>query len=356
MLIEISKLAFFRHCEFHLFNAMDLRSLPKLTFAFCFECTDSIMSQHSNYQMATASDFCSTKPELSGIKSHKLISGVFEGKCPSDYESAWSPTSPLDFRLFSSLGNPFGASSSSRSIWKRKQKSWDSGKVGLSIVDSLGHHHSDSSRILLPSPDSKNIIFGSLMRSGNNPKCQIPHLLSQPFAKALMPKNVMPNAVFEIGHDVIDVVELRKSGSVNAYCSGAGTINNACQVIKQASGSLNRRTESDIEISEDYTCVISHGPNPKTTHFYGDQVLESVEHNGLKKPFCGNKKESIFTIAPVDLTTPIDVLPPNDFLSFCYGCNKKLGMGKDIYMYRYSSPPSTLVHLELVLYSLCIGV
>ncbi|XP_010491878.1 PREDICTED: uncharacterized protein LOC104769377 [Camelina sativa] len=282
------------------------------------------MSQHSNYQMATGFDYYSTKPVLSGIKSHnKLISGVFEGKCPSDYESAWSPTSPLDFRLFSSFGNPFGGSSS-RSIWKGKQKSWDSGKVGLSILHSLDdddHHTDSSSRIVLPSVDSKNIIFGSLMRSGN----QNPHLLSQPFAKALMPKNDMSNVVFEIGHDVIDVVDAVGNSSVD---------NNACQVIEEAPGSVNGSTESDIEISEDYTCVIQHGPNPKTTHFYGDQVLESVEHNESKNHCCRNKKESIFTIASPDLTTPIDVLPPSDFLSVCYGCNKKLGLGKEIYMYR----------------------
>ncbi|KAL9279147.1 FCS-Like Zinc finger 10 [Arabidopsis thaliana] len=291
------------------------------------------MSQHSNYQMTTASDYYSTKPVLSAIRSHKLISSVFEGKCPSDYESAWSPTSPLDFRLFSTLGNPFAASSS-RSIWKGKQRSWDSGKVGLSIVHSLvDDHHTDSSaRIVLPSPDSKNIIFGSLMRSG-----QKPHLLSQPFTKALMPKDVIPNAVFEIGHDVIDVLELRKSGSVDAaYCSGAENFsvnNNACQVTKQDPGSLNGGTESDMEISEDYTRVISHGPNPKTTHFYGDQVMESVEREELKNRCCKNEKESIFAVAPLDLTTPVDVLPPKDFLSFCCGCSKKLGMGEDIYMY-----------------------
>lgn len=309
------------------------------------------MSQHSNYQMATVFDYYSTKPVLSGIRSHKLISGVFEGKCPSDYESAWSPTSPLDFRLFSSLGSPFGGASS-RSIWKGKQKSWDSGKVGLSIVHSLvDDHHTDSSRIVLPSPDSKNIIFGSLMRSGN-PKCQKPQILSQPFAKALMPKNDMSSVVFEIGHDVIDVVELRKSGSVDAaYCSHGGN----SSVNNNAPGSLNGRTESDIEISEDYTCVISHGPNPKTTHIYGDQVLESVEHNELKNRCCRNKKESIFAIALTDLTTPIDVLPPNDFLSFCYGCSKKLGLGEEIYMYRYSSSVSTLMNLNSFI-SLCTGV
>ncbi|KAF8115879.1 hypothetical protein N665_0025s0322 [Sinapis alba] len=225
-------------------------------------------------------------------------------KSLSDYETAWSPTSPLELRLFSSLGNPFGGSSSLKSIPRMHQKSWDSGKVGLmSIVDSLDDHHTDSSRILLPSPDSKNMIFGSLMlRTGKNP-----------FAKAPpIHKDDKPSS-----------------------CSGDGNISvnniDACQ-----QGSLSEPVESEVEISEDYTCVISHGPNPKTTHIYGSQVLESIEQDEIKKGCCEDEKESIFVVAPLDLTTIVDgeLPPPNDFLSFCSFCSKKLGIGKDIYMYR----------------------
>ncbi|VVB14125.1 unnamed protein product [Arabis nemorensis] len=271
------------------------------------------MSQHSNNQMVSGSDFNSNKPDLSGLKSHRIIATVLEGKSPSDYETAWSPTSPLDFRVFSSFGNPFGGSFPSRSIRKMHQKSWDSGKVGLSILDSLDDHHIDSSRILLPSPDSKNIIFGSLMRNGNYPKCHKPHV--QPFAKIVTQK--------------VDVIEV---GSSNR---NIGVKNdNACQVMEQRSGSLDGDIGSDIEISEDYTCVTSHGSNPKITHFYGDQVLETVEHNGMKKGCCGNKKESLFVIAPLELNTADDLIRSSDFLSFCWSCTKKLGMGKDIYMYR----------------------
>ncbi|CAH8281806.1 unnamed protein product [Eruca vesicaria subsp. sativa] len=234
-------------------------------------------------------------------------------KSLSDYETAWSPTSPLEFRLF--LGNPFGGSSSLRSISRMQQRSWDSGKVGLSIVDSLDDHHTDSSRILLPSPDSKNLIFGSLMmRTGNN----------NPFAKSPMVK------------DAGDI-------SVNN--------NDTCQVINQTQGSsLNEDIESNIENSEDYTCVISHGPNPKTTHIYGSQVLELREHNEIEKGICEDKKESIFVIAPLDLTSIADELPPNDYLSFCSFCSKKLGMGKDIYMYRgYKAFCSSECRAEVIL-------
>ncbi|KAL1202235.1 FCS-Like Zinc finger 10 [Cardamine amara subsp. amara] len=282
------------------------------------------MSHHFNNQMiSSVSDYYSTKPDLSGLKNHRLISasGVVEAKSPSDYESAWSPTSPLDFRFFSSFGNPF-AGSSSRSIWKGEQKSWDSGKVGLSILHSLAddhrHHQTDSSRILLPSPDSKNMIFGSLMRNGNL-NCQKP-LLSQAPAKAFIPNTDVPKVVFGIGHNPFDVVELQSSCLVDTYC-----VNN---------NAFNGLADSDIEMSEDYTCVTSHGPNPKTTHIFGDQVLESAELNELKKLCCGKKKESIFDIAPLDLTTtPIDVYHPKNFLRTCYLCSKKLDFKEDIYMY-----------------------
>ncbi|CAN8256636.1 unnamed protein product [Cochlearia groenlandica] len=284
-----------------------------------------------------SSELCSVKLQRSlyGLKQsgrmwynpglNNIISGLSssERKLQSDYESsAWSPTSPLDFRLFSTLGNPFGVSSSSSiSVRKSHRKSWDSDKVGLSIVDSLDvhhhhHHHNDNntSRLVLPSPDStKNIIFGSSMRTRNpkcNPMVEYFSVLSQPLTKTTMHK---PN---------VDLIELEtdSSCSVNGY----GNNNDGCYVMKK----------SEIEISEDYTCVISHVPNPKTTHFYGDRVLESLEVECLKKGCCGNKKESIFVIAPLDLTTTSDVLPNDDFLSFCYLCNKKLDMGEDIYMYR----------------------
>ncbi|KAE8675082.1 hypothetical protein F3Y22_tig00111693pilonHSYRG00007 [Hibiscus syriacus] len=32
---------------------------------------------------------------------------------------------------------------------------------------------------------------------------------------------------------------------------------------------------TEMELSEDYTCVISHGPNPRTTHIFDNCVVES---------------------------------------------------------------------------------
>ncbi|GMI98762.1 hypothetical protein like AT3G22550 [Hibiscus trionum] len=67
-----------------------------------------------------------------------------------------------------------------------------------------------------------------------------------------------------------------------------------------------------MELSEDYTCVISHGPNPKTTHIFDDCVVAfccSVSDNNPKSA-------------------------PESFLSFCYTCKKNLQQRIDIYVYR----------------------
>ncbi|CAN8284287.1 unnamed protein product [Cochlearia groenlandica] len=74
-------------------------------------------------------------------------------------------------------------------------------------------------------------------------------------------------------------------------------------------------------MSEDYTCVIEHGPNPKTTHIYGDRVLEC--HKNESKGDYYNKEMNIET-----------EIHSYNFLSFCNFCNKKLELGEDIYMYR----------------------
>ncbi|CAH2068016.1 unnamed protein product [Thlaspi arvense] len=41
----------------------------------------------------------------------------------------------------------------------------------------------------------------------------------------------------------------------------------------------------EMALSEDYTCIISHGPNPKTTHIFGDCILDCdpKEFGGLEK-------------------------------------------------------------------------
>ncbi|CAK8571896.1 unnamed protein product [Lathyrus sativus] len=63
---------------------------------------------------------------------------------------------------------------------------------------------------------------------------------------------------------------------------------------------------SEMEVYEEYTCVISHGANPKTTHIFDNCVVGS---------YCS---------VPNSL----------NFLSFCYTCKIHLQHTKDIFIYR----------------------
>ncbi|KAG8100564.1 hypothetical protein GUJ93_ZPchr0013g38010 [Zizania palustris] len=39
--------------------------------------------------------------------------------------------------------------------------------------------------------------------------------------------------------------------------------------------SAARAAQSEVELAEDYTCIIARGPNPKMTHIFDDRVVES---------------------------------------------------------------------------------
>ncbi|XP_047336205.1 FCS-Like Zinc finger 8-like [Impatiens glandulifera] len=95
--------------------------------------------------------------------------------------------------------------------------------------------------------------------------------------------------------------------------------------------SISIQSVREMELSEDYTCVISHGPNPKTTHIFDNCIVE-CDCNGV--PFGGgggvsksNKKMKMKS------TSSSSSSSSDGFLRFCYACKKDLGHGKDIYIY-----------------------
>ncbi|KAF0910040.1 hypothetical protein E2562_001280 [Oryza meyeriana var. granulata] len=73
----------------------------------------------------------------------------------------------------------------------------------------------------------------------------------------------------------------------------------------------------EMAMSEDYTCVISRGPNPRTMHIFDDCIVES----------CGD------VVVKMDGGDG-DAVRTNGFLKSCYACNKQLGRGNDIFIYR----------------------
>ncbi|PSS14606.1 hypothetical protein CEY00_Acc15173 [Actinidia chinensis var. chinensis] len=231
-----------------------------------------------------------TRPISSLFNSPRFFNG-FLTKSPSETPTI-SPNSILD------TNPPFGYDKTqyqSRKILSvNKQSSENRDPKGialaLALVDSL---NDEKTAEKFPKPNSRMVLFGS------NLKIQIPK---------------SPNSPSDFG---IKTRDSQFSSSLSPY----GSLNSSAQT-QAFSGFLS---PSEMELSEDYTCVISHGPNPKTTHIYDNCIVESC---GVGVGFSELKKELSL---PENSNFPPEM---DSFLSLCCTCKKSLEQGKDIYMYK----------------------
>lgn len=261
------------------------------------------------------------KSSTSIFSSPRFFTGI-TSKGYSDTESIMSPTSVLDSKPFSAIKTPFWSNSNSNSPRISKPESrtkWDkldSKGVGLGLIDALIDETTDTS---LLKTESRMILFGSQL------KIQVPHL---PIS-VLSPNSDCPVSPRDFG------IKTRNSqlGSLSPlsspYSSNKSPFSSLNPGFENSflpqilSGNLSA---GEMELSEDYTCVIAHGPNPKTTHIFDDCIIDNCcgivgfSASSKKENGFGNEKSLRY--------------PSESFLSFCYNCNKDLGQGKDIYMYR----------------------
>uniref|UniRef100_A0A453H1P2 FLZ-type domain-containing protein n=1 Tax=Aegilops tauschii subsp. strangulata TaxID=200361 RepID=A0A453H1P2_AEGTS len=77
----------------------------------------------------------------------------------------------------------------------------------------------------------------------------------------------------------------------------------------------------EMAMSEDYTCVISRGPNPRTRHIFDDCIVES----------CG---DVLVDNGPGTAGGGGDAVPPSGVLSSCHACRRQLGHANDIFIHR----------------------
>ncbi|KAF8034629.1 hypothetical protein BT93_C0823 [Corymbia citriodora subsp. variegata] len=320
----------------------------------------SVLKDRQMGQRAVANPDC----ELNlNSKSNTLFNlpGLFVGLTPkrlSDSDSANSPTSPLDFKAFSTLTNPNKSPKS-----PQRKKIWDCDKVGLSIVDSLDDHGKALPGKVLQSSDSKTFIFCPKMRL-KNPNYRdtrpveaaksLPKNYAFPHTRLKSPLcDTGSDVVFEIGVDPQDTepfgktrsCSLNSCTSVNSYSelSKSNPKSNNFLHANQSSlpmspgsgngvnGLIGSLPKSEIELSEDYTCVTLHGPNKKTTHIFGDCILE-CQSNGTMDLHETSQDNQLSSVSKTSET--LALYPSDNFLSFCFTCKKILEEGKDIYMYR----------------------
>ncbi|KAJ7958699.1 DUF581 domain-containing protein [Quillaja saponaria] len=353
----------------------------------------------ANSEYCSQSDACGHNHKSNSFFS---VTGLFIGLSPkglSDSDSVRSPTSPLDFRVLWNLGNPVRTPKAV--LHDGHQKSWDCSKVGLSIIDSLEDCSEFSGKVLRPS-ESKNIIFSPRMRI-KTPNCQTQRdsfeaskslqknysILIHAQKKASLYKDE-GNVIFEIGETHLEPEPFGKvrscsldscspfsalTGSIYSnpdsdsgkfglkdattqvsspphFIGGRPNSNKLAPVesnsnpvsLSSSHGFIGSVSASEVELSEDYTCVISHGPDPKKTHIFGGCILgcqsndlsnlSKNEEKGVGVPQEAKKDVGVRQEANSFENSNFTQYFSNGFLSFCYNCNKKLEEGKDIYIYR----------------------
>lgn len=256
------------------------------------------------------------------LSSPRLFTG-FTSKVYTDTESIMSPTSILDSKPVPAIKTHFWSNGNTNSPRTSKPESrihWDkldSKGVGLGLVDALIDEISDPN---LSKPESRMVLFGSQL------KIQIPPLPSS----FVSPNSDSPMSPGDSGIKNRNSHLGSLSPLLSPYSSKKSPFGTTSSGLENSdSPRILCLSADEMELSEDYTCVITHGPNPKTTHIFDDCIIESC--CGVVGLSASLKKENGFD------TYQTLHYPSESFLSFCYNCKKNLGQGKDIYMYRLAS-------------------
>ncbi|KAL8170278.1 hypothetical protein V2J09_022082 [Rumex salicifolius] len=245
------------------------------------------------------------KPNSFLSDSPRIFKDFFFSPKESTAESIMSPSSILDTKSFFSSPLWVGKQIQNPKTFSNVKHSWEQPAIGLALIDST----SKSSK-----QRSKLVVFGAHL------KFQIPNSPQIP----IYPPPILPQSPMEFG-----IKTPKNSRLGNLFVNGFQQEEDYYYREKK------RLLVEDMELSEDYTCVISHGPNPKTTHIFGNCIVAS----NTSKPSASSRfSYGIEGKAEREIASQGNRVSNghenSSFLSFCHHCNKKIGQGKDIYMYR----------------------
>ncbi|URD73198.1 DUF581 domain containing protein [Musa troglodytarum] len=272
-----------------------------------------LMSDTASLLSPTAASFFTSPRPFSG----------FSPRGTADPEAGASPTSILETKPCSAIRNPFFfdgnpkrailSSSVTPTIPNVSRplplENGDPRAIGLGLLDVLNKEDSVKST---SEPEKRMVVFGSQL------KIQIP----PPPATPTQFSSISTTGSTESLHSPIEFGIKTRNSKLALYSPQKCPLRNGHVGFDVLNSSPRVFTgclpQSEMELSEDYTRVILHGPNPRTTHIYDNCIIESCG-NGWNEKRASNDQPGCTA---------------DGFLSFCHGCKKKFGPGDDIYMYR----------------------
>ncbi|KAK6135034.1 hypothetical protein DH2020_031212 [Rehmannia glutinosa] len=166
-----------------------------------------------------------------------------------------SPTSILDTKNSPNFVNPFGYEQQNLPKFPEINAQNPPQAIGLALIDSLTDEKTD---VKFSKPINRMVLFGSKL------KVQIPAI--NPISPVESPKSPADFGIKTKNSQLL-LSPLPETPS------------------KDFSRQLSLK---EMELSEDYTCVITHGPNPKTTHIFDNCIVECCCGEDMIKS-CGEK-------------------------------------------------------------------
>lgn len=205
--------------------------------------------------------------------------------------SSMSPTSILETKQFCcSALPPF---LSERSLKKAHMETASPEPASVGLADVL-REHGDAKA------GGRKVVFGSQLRI-HVPSGRAVELVSSPIEFGVKNRDAQLAVLSPARRFLPEVVS---SPSARVFAGGVAP--------------------GEMAMSEDYTCVISRGPNPRTRHIFDDCIVES----------CGDVLVDKVDNGPGTAAAGGDAVPASGFLSSCHACRRQLGHANDIFIHR----------------------
>ncbi|KAJ8483603.1 hypothetical protein OPV22_016088 [Ensete ventricosum] len=253
----------------------------------------------------------SPPPNPAFTSPNLLVEGCSVRKSSMYPEDAIGPRSMLATKPFSATGDRsscdrrktmplFIENAAATTVTESRHHPWhnrSSRAIGLALIDALSNEETGD-------VGCRMVVFGSQLKIQKLPG----------------PSSSISPAPVESPRSIMEFGSKTKTCQMDSYLPGKMVSDS----VSSPQLFMGHMSPTEIELSEDYTCVISHGPIPKKTHIFYDCIIESCDKEFL------TMKESTCLEHPSGYGADTS-------LSCCVSRKEDIGKGKLISLYRLVS-------------------